>query len=215
MKTWTLHVGESFTDVDSDIAVNPYYPFIETLFHNQVTGGCNTGTEFCPTAPTTRAQMAVFLLKSFLGSSYVPPPCGSVFSDVPCPATADFPFTDWIEDLYARGITAGCSSDPGPPPTLLYCPDSNVLRGETAALLLKTLVGSSYAPPACANLFTDVPCPATADSPYSDFIEDIFNRGITSGCRTSPRMYCPDNDVLRQEMAVFLTRTFGLVLYGP
>ena len=55
-----------------------------------------------------------------------------------------------------------------------------------AVFLLKTSQGSSYVPPACEPVFTDVPCPATVDFPYSDFIEDIYNRGITSGCQLSP-----------------------------
>jgi hypothetical protein len=80
---------------------------------------------------------------------------------------------------------------------------------------LKTSQGSSYVPPNCTGLFNDVACPSL----YANFIEDLSNRGITAGCTNdppfSPPVYCPTSDVLRQEMAVFLTRTFGLVLYGP
>ena len=43
-KTWTLHVGNSFSDV---AASEPFYPFIENLFHNGVTGGCG-GDAYCP-----------------------------------------------------------------------------------------------------------------------------------------------------------------------
>jgi hypothetical protein len=213
-KTWTLHLGKSFTDVSTDIVADPYYSFIETIFHNSVTAGCQDGTVFCPTDPTTRAQMAVFLLKGFLGSTYVPPACASIFSDVPCPATPQFPFSDWIEDLSGRGITAGCQA-PGDP--LAYCPDNDVLRQEMAVFLLKTSQGPGYTPPACASIFSDVPCPATQQFPYSDFIEDIYNRGITAGCQApgDPLAYCPGAAILRQQMAVFVTKTFGLVLYGP
>ena len=38
-------------------------------------------------------------------------------------------------------------------------------------------------------------------------------RGIVSGCGGGN--YCPAAPVTRQEMAVFLTVTFGLTLYGP
>ena len=216
-KTWTIHIGNSFSDVSTDVTVDPFYPSIETIFHKSVTAGCQDGTLFCPTDPTTRAQMAVFLLKSFLSSSYVPPACAGIFTDVPCPATPQFPFSDWIEDLSTRNITAGCASDPGPPATQQYCPDRDVLRSEMAVFLLKTSQGSGYVPPACAGIFSDVPCPATPQFPFSDWIEDIYGRGITAGCQApgDPLAYCPDNDVLRQEMAVFLTKAFGLVLYGP
>ena len=95
-KTWTLHIGNSFTDVSTDIVADPYYPFIETIFHKQVTAGCLSGTQFCPTNPTTRDQMAVFLLKASLGSTYVPPQCTppGIFSDVPCTPGVGFPGLD-------------------------------------------------------------------------------------------------------------------------
>jgi hypothetical protein len=208
-KTWTLHVGESFTDVDPNIAVDPFYPSIETIFHFGVTAGCGTGSTFCPLQNNLRQEMAPFLLKAFLGSGYVPPACTGIFSDVPCPATPTFPYSDFIEDLSTRGITAGCATVP----TLQYCPDREISRAEMAVFLLKTLLGSVYAPPACTGLFTDVPCPATPAFPFSDWIEDLSIRGITAGC--GPGLYCPDAPVTRQEMAAFLRITFSLVLYGP
>ena len=210
-KTWALHVGASFTDVSTDIAVNPFYPFIETIFHKGITGGCG-GTTYCPQQNNLRQEMAVFLLKDLLGSGYVPPACTGVFSDVPCPATPQFPYSNFIEDLFTRGITTGCQV--GPP--ALFCPGSGVTRAQMSVFLLKALQGSGYVPPACAGLFADVPCPATPQFPYSNFIEDLATRGITAGCQAGPpALYCPDNPVTREQMAVFLTKTFSLVLYGP
>jgi hypothetical protein len=211
-KTWTLHVGGSFGDVSPDIVADPYYPSIETIFHNGVTAGCHAGTEFCPTDPTTRQEMAVFLLKADNGSTYDPPDCTTpdLFTDVTC--TPAVGFSDWIENLYNLGITAGCQA-PGDP--LAYCPTRNVLRSEMAVFLLKTSLGSAYDPPDCVGLFSDVPC--TPGVGFSDWIENLYNLGITAGCQGpgDPLAYCPNDNVLRQEMAAFLTRTFGLVLYGP
>jgi len=208
-KVWTLHMGGSFTDVSTDIAVDPYYPSIETILHNQVSVGCQDGTKFCPADPTTRQEMAVFLLKASQGSGFLPPACAGIFSDVPCTPGAGFP--DWIENLYNRGITAGCQ--PGDPPA--YCPTRQVLRSEMAVFLLKASLGSAYDPPPCSGIFTDVPC--TPGVGFADWIEDLWNRGVTSGCQApgDPLMYCPDNNILRQEMAVFLAKVFGLQLYGP
>jgi Pyruvate/2-oxoacid:ferredoxin oxidoreductase delta subunit len=140
-KTWTLHVGGSFTDVSTDIAVDPYYPSIETIFHNQVSVGCQDGSMFCPTDATTRQEMAVFLLKASQGSSYDPPDCAGIFSDVQC--TPGVGFSDWIEDISNRGITAGCQA-PGDP--LMYCPDNNILRQEMAVFLVKTFGLQLYGP---------------------------------------------------------------------
>jgi len=193
-KTWTMHVGNSFTDVPTS---QQFYKFIETIFHNGITGGCGAGT-YCPTNSVTRAQMAVFLLKSAHGSSFVPPPCTGIFADVACPSL----FADWIEELSAEGITGGCGG-------ANYCPDNPVTRAQMAVFLLKASHGSSYTPPACTGIFTDVACP----SQFANWIEQLFNEGITGGC--GPGVYCPDSPNNRGQMAVFLSKTFGLQLYGP
>ena len=122
-------------------------------------------------------------------------------------------FEPWIEDLAARGITSGCGGGPSPNP-VFYCPDQPVKRKQMAVFLLKTLLGSAYAPPTPTNIFEDVP----ADG-FQPFIEDLYNRGITGGCAGGPPpadiFYCPENPVTRGQMAVFLTLTFDLLLYLP
>jgi hypothetical protein len=196
--TWVLHIGESFPDVLTD---HQFYAFIETLFHHGITGGCVGG--YCPADPVTRAQMAVFLLKAKFGSAHIPPPCtGTVFTDVPCTGGA---FDPWIEELAALQITGGCGPN-------LYCPNNTVTRQQMAVFLLKALEGSAYDPPDCADIFDDVPC--TPGTGFSDWIEELFNRGITGGCSMAPPLYCPTNPNNRGQMAVFLVKTFGLVLYG-
>jgi len=35
-----------------------------------------------------------------------------------------------------------------------------------------------------------------------------------TGCSTNPPRYCPQDPVTREQMAVFLSVTFGLQLYG-
>ncbi|HEY3202169.1 MAG TPA: proprotein convertase P-domain-containing protein [Thermoanaerobaculia bacterium] len=193
-KPWTLHIGESFPDVPRG---NLFYRFIENIFHNGVTGGCNA-TDYCPTNSTLRQQMAVFVLKSKEGSSYTPPACAGVFADVPCPSL----FADWIEELFNRGVVAGCGGGN-------YCPTNPVLRQQMSVFLLKTLLGSSYVPPACTGIFADVPCPSL----FADWIEDLFNRGIAAGCGGGN--FCPTNPTTRGQMSPFLVKTFGLLLYGP
>jgi hypothetical protein len=193
-KSWTLHVGESFTDVPTS---QQFYRFIENIFHNGITGGCGDGI-YCPTNPVTRAQMSVFLLKAKHGLAFVPPPCSGVFSDVTCPSL----FADWIEELYTEGITGGCGGGN-------YCPNNAVTRAQMSAFLLKASHGTSYLPPACAGIFTDVTCPSL----FADWIEELYAEAITGGCGAG--IYCPDSPNTRGQMAVFLTKTFGLLLYGP
>jgi hypothetical protein len=100
--------------------------WIEQLSAEGITGGCGGGN-YCPSSPVTRAQMAVFLLKTEHGSSYVPPGCTGVFGDVMCPSA----FADWIEQLAAENITGGCGGGN-------YCPSNPNTRGQMAVFLTKT-----------------------------------------------------------------------------
>jgi hypothetical protein len=194
-KTWTLHVGGSFGDV---AASHPFYSAVETVLHFDVTAGCAAGA-YCPDAPVTRAQMAVFLLKAKMGAAYAPPAAtGTVFADVPAGAFAGA----WIEDLAASGVTSGCGGS-------LYCPNAAVTRAQMAAFLLKARHGSAYQPPAAAGIFTDVP----PSDPFAPWIEELAAEGVTAGCGGGA--YCPAAPNTRGQMAVFLSRTFGLKLYGP
>ena len=178
-----------FSDMPAD---NPFHDFVVRLMSNDVgagIGGGNYGSE----SPTLRQQMAVFLLKGRHGVCYAPPPCSGVFADVPCAS----PFAPWIEALAAEGITVGCGGGN-------YCPTEPVLREQMAVFLLKAEHGASYVPPHCVAVFDDVPCP----SQYADWILGLYNEQITGGCGVN--VYCPLNPVLRQQMAVFVTKTFAL-----
>jgi len=89
--------------------------------------------------------MAVFLLKAKHGTGYVPTPCAGIFADVACPATPEFPYSDWIEQLYAEAITAGClAAPPGGLPS--YCPQQPNTRGEMAVFIVKTFGLLLYGP---------------------------------------------------------------------
>lgn len=64
--------------------------------------------------------MAVFLLRSQDGPTYVPPACTTpLFTDVPC------------SNPFARGITGGCGAG-------TYCPTSGATRGQMSVFLVRT-----------------------------------------------------------------------------
>jgi hypothetical protein len=194
VKEWVLHVGASFTDVPTS---SPFYRFIETLLHYDVTGGC-TASAYCPTADTTREQMAVFVLVAKEGSAFVPPPCGTpMFNDVP----ASSPFCRFIEELARRGVVSGCGGGN-------YCPTAPVTREQMSVFVLVTL-DPTLNPPACGTpTFNDVP----ASSPFCRWIEELARRGVVTGCGGGN--YCPTAAVTREQMGVFISVTFGLILYG-
>jgi hypothetical protein len=107
---------------------SPFADWVERLAAEGVTSGCGGGN-YCPSSSVTRAQMAVFLLKTKNGSSYVPPPATGIFGDVSVGSFA----ADFIEALYGLGITGGCQASP-----LLYCPGNAVLRQQMATFLVRT-----------------------------------------------------------------------------
>jgi hypothetical protein len=191
----TVSINPTFLDVPIS---NFAYQYIQAVFDAGVTAGCGPRL-YCPDASTTRAQMAVFLLKSSDGSGYTPPPCsGTVFTDVPCTGGA---YDPWIEDLAGRGITGGCGGSN-------YCPAAAVTRAQMAVFLLKASQVPGYLPPACTGMvFNDVPC---AGDPFDPWIEDLASRSITGGCGGGA--YCPGSPVTRAQMAIFLTKTFNLPL---
>ena len=195
IKTWTLHVGDSFTDVPTS---NGFYRFVETILHKNVTGGC-TATTYCPSLSTTREQMAVFVLVSKEPAGFTPPACGAtpMFTDVP----ASSPFCRWVEELARRGVVSGCAAGQ-------YCPSSPATREQMSVFVLRTL-DPALNPPACGTpLFADVP----ATSAFCKWIEELARRNVVTGCGGGN--YCPTAAVTREQMSVFLTVTFGLVLYG-
>lgn len=124
----------------------------------------------------------------------------SDFLDVP----GTNPSHDDIEAIFRAGITSGCGN-------ASYCPAASVNRAQMAIFLLKAKFGSTYPVPPATGIFADVP----AASPFAPWIEDLYNRGITSGCGTSPLRYCPSDAITRAQMAVFLLRTDEGSSYQP
>jgi len=202
---YKYHIGQfppvhiwptSFTDVSF------YYwasSWIERLYNAGITTGCGTNPLiYCPEQSVTRAQMAIFLERGMNGSAYTPPAgTGMVFADVPLTYWA----VNWIEKLFADGITTGCGTSP-----LVYCPEDSVTRAQMAIFLLRAEHGAAYIPPGVGSStgFNDVPVTHWAAA----WIKQLAAEGITTGCGDGN--YCPEDPVTRAQMAVFLVRTFNL-----
>ena len=175
------------------------YSAIEALVWNGVTLGCATNPlRFCPEQQVTRAEMAVFIERVKRGSLFSPTATGTRFADVP----ATYWAAGFIEQLYTDGITNGCAINP-----LRYCPLAYITRSEMAPMLIKARYGSTFNPgSASGTIFADIP----STHPHAVWIERLYQYGISLGCSTSPRNYCPNASVTRAQMAMFLTRAFSL-----
>ena len=198
---WSFTTGSTITTATfTDVPVTYWaWSFIERLYNAGITGGCATTPNllYCPDATVTRAQMAVFLLKSMHGAGFNPPLVGDStgFGDV---ATSHWA-APWIKQLALEGITGGCGNGN-------YCPEAPVTRAQMAVFLLKAKNGYGYTPPLIGDGsgFTDVP-----DNYWAAvWIKQLATDGITGGCGAG--IYCPENPVTRAQMAVFIVKTFGL-----
>jgi hypothetical protein len=196
-KAWTLHVGDSFSDVPR---TNVFYRFVETVFHHGIMTPCGP-SQFCPFVAVPRDQMAMFVLEA-KDPYWVPTACiagQEMFADVP----AASPYCRWIEELVRRGVVAGCGGGN-------YCPAFGVSREQLPVYLLATVEGTAYQPPPCGvPVFNDVP----ASSVFCRWVEELYRRGVVGGCGGGA--YCPTFNVARDQMSVFLAATFGVALYGP
>lgn len=193
----TGYIGPAlpFADVPTS---SGFFPFIQGIYAAEVIPECAPGT-FCSESPITRKEMARFLLIAKFGASYTPPACTTpLFSDVPC----THPYAIWINELARQGITSGCA--PG-----IFCPDGNITRSQMAVFLI-VAAGFSTTPCPPAT-FSDVP----STTPFCPFVNEIARRGITAGCGGGN--FCPESLVLRGQMAVFLSQTFGIPTHvvGP
>ncbi len=175
----------------SDVPPSAYYfDGVNDLYAKGITEGCGVGL-YCPTGLVTRAQMAVFIVRSvYNGSddfSYNPVP---YFTDV-SPSTFGFA---WIQKLYELGITSGCG--PG-----LFCPNNEVTRDEMAVFIIRARFGASYAfDYPGAPYFSDVPANYWA----FPWIQRLRFDNITTGCTATT--YCPTGAVTRGDMAIFVMK---------
>jgi hypothetical protein len=193
--------NQTFADVPID---HPFWAEIDALYTSGITTGCGTDPLiYCPDTAVTRAAMAVFLLRAEHGSSYAPPAASHYFTDLPV-AGKEW-MEPWVDELYREGITGGCGTGP-----LIYCPETSMTRAAMAVFILRMMYGSGYTPPAASHYFADLP--VAGKEWMEPWVDELYREGITSGCGTSPLIYCPEMAVKRQSMAAFIVRVFDLPL---
>jgi hypothetical protein len=196
------------TPTFADVPINHvFWAQIEGFYAAGITTGCGVSPLiYCPEQNVTRAAMAVFLLRAKYGAGYAPPPATHTFADLP--VTGKEWQEAWVDQFYLEGITTGCGTGP-----LIYCPENPVTRAAMAVFILRALEGPSYVPPAASHYFADLP--VTGKEWMEPWVDEFYRRGITTGCGTGPLVYCPEDAVKRQAMAVFIVRAFGLTTPPP
>ncbi|KJR42172.1 secreted protein containing DUF1566 [Candidatus Magnetoovum chiemensis] len=161
-----------------------------------ITDGCGSGS-YCADDFVTRAQMAAFILKAINLAPTDEDTCtGTMFYDVTQETVGEYSCKA-IEKFAALNITSGCGSGG-------YCPNDPVTRAQMAVFILKAKGQEPTEQDTCSGTtFDDI---TDQDDYFCKAIEKFAALSITSGCAVSS--YCPNDYVLRSQMALFITKGF-------
>jgi hypothetical protein len=130
--------------------------------------------------------MAVFLINA-LGETPSDVAENAFFDDVSGWMAA------YINRIYELELTSGCD-------TRRYCPTDYVTR-RTAAVFLVRALDETESGAGTNAYFDDV-----VDHTTTPYVNRLHELGITDGCGT--RLFCPDDFLIRDQMAAFLARAF-------
>lgn len=124
--------GLVFRDIGPGYPVAPLAPsfcgYVEDFARREITHGCGDGF-YCPDAGTTRAQLAVFIVRA-LGEFNPSPDIGPTFLDV---SSSHYAYA-FIRNFGARHITLGCGEGN-------FCPERVATRGEMAVFVARAFLG--------------------------------------------------------------------------
>jgi hypothetical protein len=189
----TFPITQRFTaTVFADVAAPAYYfDSVNLLSGKGITSGCGTNPlDYCPTAPVTRAEVAILIVRSVYGGDNFTTSQTPYFADV---GPTDFGF-QWIQKMFELGITTGCGGGD-------FCPAGSVTRAEAAIFTIRARYGAT------AN-FDVSPFGYFVDVPPGSFgynwIQRMAMDNITTGC--GALTYCPDEAATRGDMAIFIMR---------
>ena len=178
----TLPPGGTFTDDNG----NAHEGFIEAIAAEGITQGCDqAGTLYCPSDFVNRGQMATFIARAL----ELPDATGDHFDD-----DDGTTHEGNINKIFEAGVTAGF-------PDGTYRPDGLVRRDQMASFLARGI--ELNAP--TGDYFDD-----DEGNIHEDNINAMAENSITLGCDAAGTMYCPDDNVRRDQMASFIGRALDL-----
>lgn len=128
-----IYGGDNFsysnTPYFNDVGVNDFgFKWIQKMKELGITAGCG-GNNYCPLDNITRAQMAVFIIRSRLGTA-----ADATFTYPATPSFTDEPANDiyfkWVQRMKVDQITGGCGLN-------IYCPSSPVTREQMAIFIMR------------------------------------------------------------------------------
>ncbi len=219
-------IGQNFTRQPATFADVPFtyretlggvsyylFPYVQALYNAGFTAGCNaTGPLYCPANTLTRAESAVFMLRSVNGGGYTPPASPSYPTAF---LTEDWSTwtggKKWAEEMYYEGLTAGCVASP-----LKFCPWDNLPRDQAVVFALRIKYGNTYGktggtpvPAATGTVFADM---TDTSNLYTKWAEKAYADNLIVSCGTQggkPK-FCPSTLVDRAWAAYMIVKAKGL-----
>jgi len=170
---------------------------IDCIFQYGISHG-TTDSTFAPTGTVTRWQMALFLMRQVQTHGVaLPAATDQGFTDL---AGHDQATRDAINQLAQLGITQGTGSN-------TFSPDDAISRWEMALFLVRFVgaIGVTTPDVAPSAGFTDL---SSFNAETAAAVDQLVELGIAAG--TSSTTFEPSNDVLRWQMALFLTRVLAV-----
>lgn len=121
-----------------------------------------------------------------------------------------------IEGLQGVGLAHDCAAKKSPvlaSAQKSFCPKSSLTRGEMAVLLLQSMEGNRYKPPAAqGNVFADTP----KNDAIAPYIEDLQRKGVIVRRATNGvRKFYAQNKMTRDVLAAWLVKVLKGSDYVP
>ncbi len=191
--------AEQTVAVSSFLDVPPDYWAVSSIEAVKAAGVAQGYPDDCylPGKTITRDQMAVFIARALAGGDQAVPtgPATASFPDVP----RDHWAFKYVEYCHSEGVVQGYADG--------YHPEGVVNRGQMAVFIARAMAGGEESVPdeGCLEpVFPDVPCDFWARK----YIQFIKAAGVTSGYPDG--LYHPEITCTRDQMAVYISRAFGL-----
>jgi hypothetical protein len=183
---------------------HPYHDEIHTLYRLGYVGGCaQEPLAFCPERPMTRAEAAALFGRILYGSN----PGSNHHSDQ---IFADLSFSGdyswaapWAAALKENGYLSGCAREP-----ILFCPGVPLARVDSIILILRTIYGANFSPPAATGIFSDM----SIHWEETRWVEVAYQLELLEPCKSTERLrFCPYGTITRGEVAALVVHALGLV----
>lgn len=199
-KIIVLSINENVSYIDNQVVCNvypshPFYHYIRRLMELGISN-CPSNGNWSPEDALTRGGIAKFIVLAHSGEpSYST--CQQPFSDVPCSHTF-YKYIRRLKEIFdQKGVGLGYSDG-------TFRPDLAITRDGIAKLTVVGLGLEEYIP-----TFYDV----LYDNTFYPYVEGIAERNITSGCSSSPSLFCPNDLLTRGGAAKFIIRGLGETPY--